>query len=79
MGVNMRLPVVSWADLIKVLEKTSFKPVRQKGSHMMLRRADPPALLVVPKHPEIKRGTLHQILKQSGLSRDDFFDLYGRR
>lgn len=72
----MRLPVVSGKDLIKVLEKKCFKVQRRKGSHVTLVRDDPPARLTVPDHREIKRGTLSEILRQAGLSRDDFLDSY---
>lgn len=72
----MRLPVVSGKDLIKALEKKCFKVRRRKGSHIALVRDDPPARLTVPDHREIKRGTLSEILRQSGLGRDDFLDSY---
>ena len=73
----MKLPVISGTDLIKMLEKICFKPKRQKGSHVMLVHLDPPIRkIVVPKHAGLKRGTLSGILKQAGLSREDFLDLY---
>mgnify|MGYP000448039265 CR=1 FL=1 len=52
-----RLPVISGKDLIKILSKVCFKPIRQKGSHVRLRRGDPPPV-TVPLHKELKRGTL---------------------
>lgn len=76
MRASMRLPVVSGRDLIKVLEKKCFKVRRRKGRHVALVRDDPPARLTVPDHREIKRGTLSAILRQGGLSRDDFLDSY---
>lgn len=75
----MKMPVVSGGDLVKVLGKVCFKPARQKGSHMILVHEDtPPRRITIPNHPEIKRGLLCGIIKQAGLSRDDFLDLYGR-
>ena len=72
----MRMPVVSGKDLIKMLEKKHFKIASRKGSHVTLVRNDPPGHLTVPYHREINRGTLSSILRQAGLSRDDFLDLY---
>ena len=76
----MKLPKISGKDLIKLLAKKSFRPVRQNSSHVMLGREEPPVRpLTIPNHPEIARGTLRAILKQAGLSRDDFLDLYYKR
>ena len=76
----MKLPKISGKDLIKLLAKKSFRPVRQRGSHVMLRREEPSVKLVtIPNHPEIARGTLRAILKQAGLSMDDLLGLYYKR
>jgi predicted RNA binding protein YcfA (HicA-like mRNA interferase family) len=49
-----------------------FYRKRQHGSHIILRRDDPFAQLVVPDHQELDRGTLRAILRQAGLSVDQF-------
>ena len=46
-----KLPVVSGRDLVRALCKIGFVLDRQKGSHMMLFRAEPPTTLSVPDHP----------------------------
>jgi predicted RNA binding protein YcfA (HicA-like mRNA interferase family) len=48
--------------------------VRQRGSHIVMQaRADGTTITVpVPDHRELKRGTLHSIIRQSGLSRHLF-------
>ena len=43
---------------------------RQRGSHIVLRRGS--SVCVVPDHREIKTGTLSGVLKQAGVSRDEF-------
>lgn len=63
------LPVVSGEDLAKALQKLGFIRLRQKGSHVVLRRGSTGC--VVPLHSELKRGTLASILKQAGLGIDD--------
>jgi predicted RNA binding protein YcfA (HicA-like mRNA interferase family) len=67
-----KLPRVSGADVVKALEKAGFRFIRQHGSHMILRRADPFSQTTVPNHRELDRGTLRAIIRQSGLSVDEF-------
>ena len=54
------------------LGKAGFYKKRQHGSHVILRRDDPFAQLVVPDHKELDRGTLRAILRQANLSIDEF-------
>jgi len=63
---------VSGADVVKALEKAGFQFIRQYGSHMILRRADPFAQTTVPNHRELDRGTLRAIIRQAGLGVDEF-------
>ena len=67
-----RLPVVSGRECGKALERAGFYVRRQEGSHIILRRDSPFAQLVVPDHKELERGTLRAILRQSGLTVDQF-------
>jgi len=73
----MKLPVLSGDEVIKALRKAGFEITRQKGSHVSLHKKTPEGILlvVVPRKPEIKRGTLSSILKQAGLSREEFLKL----
>jgi predicted RNA binding protein YcfA (HicA-like mRNA interferase family) len=64
------LPHVSGAEAIRALQKLGFVVVRQKGSHIMLRRAG--IGCVVPNHRELKVGTLSSVLKQAGVAVDEF-------
>ncbi len=56
------------------LKKAGFEQVRQKGSHVSLRKGN--HRTVVPLHDELARGTLLGVLKQCGLSRDDLPGLF---
>jgi len=67
-----KLPVISGRECQKVLEKHGFVLRRQEGSHMILRRQYPFAQVVVPDHDVLDRGTLRAILRQSGISVDEF-------
>lgn len=64
------LPRVSGREAIRVLEKLGFVVRRQRGSHVILRRGS--VGCVVPDHKELKTGTLHGVLKQAGVSVEDF-------
>ena len=71
----MKLPTdVSGPELVKVLLRVGFVVNRQKGSHIILRREDPFARVVVPNHA-IRLGTLRQILTEAGLSVEDLLRL----
>ena len=67
-----KLPVVSGEECVKALGKAGFYFKRQEGSHITLRRDEPFAQLVVPNHRELDRGTLRAIVRQAGLSVDEF-------
>lgn len=72
-----KLPMLSGKELVKLLSKIGYDLDHQTGSHMILRqRQEPHRRVTVPNHKEISRGTLAAILKEIGLSRDDFFKLY---
>ena len=64
------LPHISGAEAIRALQKLGFVIARQKGSHVILRRGSTGC--VVPNHKEIKTGTLSSVLKQAGVSTDEF-------
>jgi len=64
-----KLPVLSGKELLKILENAGFEIVRQKGSHVSLRKAE--HRTVVPLHDELAKGTLLTILRQCGLSKKD--------
>ena len=65
-----KLPVLSGRDVVKALERLGFAQMRQKGSHVILQRAG--IGCVVPLHREIKTGTLAGIIRQAGLTQDEF-------
>jgi predicted RNA binding protein YcfA (HicA-like mRNA interferase family) len=57
-----RLPSISGRDCVKALD-------------ISLVREDPFAQVVVPDHRELDRGTLRAIIRQAGLSVDEFLIL----
>lgn len=70
------LPVVSGRDVVKALEKIGYAFDRQRGSHIILRQqTQPHRRLTVPDHKEVAKGTLRAILRQTGLTVEEFSDL----
>lgn len=70
------LPVVSGRKVVKALEKIGYVFDRQRGSHMILRQQHPPhRRLTVPDHKAVAKGTLRAIIRQAGLTVEEFIDL----
>ncbi len=67
------LPHLSGAEIIRALERLGFSRVRQKGSHVVLRRG--PSGCVVPLHREVKTGTLAGVLRQAGVPAEEFLKI----
>ena len=69
-----KLQKVSGEAVIRALEKFGFQQVRQRGSHVILKKqtSEEEIGCVVPLHKELAVGTLRGILKQARLSVDEF-------
>jgi len=70
-----KLPQISGRECVSALEKGGFHFLRQTASHIHLRRDELFAQLSVPNHKTIKRGTLRSIIRQAGLTVDEFLEL----
>ena len=64
-------------EVKKKLEAAGFSIVSQKGSHVKFVRTDLDGLrtAIVPRHREVTTGTLRSILRQAGLSVEEFEEL----
>ena len=71
----MKLPIISGIEVIKRLKKFGFIAIRQKGSHVMLVRSGYLYTLSIPLHKELDLGTLRKLIRQAGISVDDFNEL----
>ena len=73
-----KLPVISGREIVKVLRKIGYVIDHQKGSHIILRNVNSPyRRLTVPDHGEIAKGTLRAIIRQAGLTVEEFMNLLG--
>lgn len=70
-----KLPVLSGAERIRALGKIGFEVYRQRGSHIVVVRKSPPAQTTIPNHKELDRGTLRAIIRQAGLTVEEFIAL----
>lgn len=66
---------LSGKEVVKALGKAGFYVKRRKGSHIVLRRDNPFAQVVVPDHKSIDTGTLDSILDGTGFSAEEFIRL----
>ena len=65
-----KLPRVSGIEALRALQKLGFEKVRQRGSHMVIRRGSQGR--VIPMHSELKVGTLSGALRQAEISPEEF-------
>jgi predicted RNA binding protein YcfA (HicA-like mRNA interferase family) len=72
-----RLPNVRAKEIIKALQRAGFEVQRQKGSHTSLRHPRSGLTTTVPLHPsEFPRWLLKHIIKDAGLTEDEFRELW---
>lgn len=69
-----KLPSLSAREICKILQRHGFVIVRQKGSHIILRKELPERGITVPvpNHSEIAKGTLKSIIDQSEIPKSEF-------
>jgi predicted RNA binding protein YcfA (HicA-like mRNA interferase family) len=71
-----KLPVVSGVEVAKALAKIGYEVDHQTGSHLILRQKEHPhRRITVPMHREIAKGTLRAIIRQAGLTVEEFIEL----
>jgi len=70
-----KLPSLKTKKVVRALEKAGFEIRRQTGSHITLKNKEG-KITTVPMHTkDIKKGLLQAIIKQAGLSVDEFLKL----
>jgi predicted RNA binding protein YcfA (HicA-like mRNA interferase family) len=62
--------------IVRALQHRVFEPIRQRGSHVILKHPDG-RMTVVPVHEgeEIGRGLLRTIIREAGLTKDQFLQI----
>jgi predicted RNA binding protein YcfA (HicA-like mRNA interferase family) len=67
------LPQVSGREVVAALVKAGYEKDRQRGSHIVMRQtATPHRRITITNHDEIAKGTLRAILRQAGITLEEF-------
>jgi predicted RNA binding protein YcfA (HicA-like mRNA interferase family) len=64
-----RLPGVNHLDAVRALEKAGFRIARQ-GKHIVM--TDGTRILTIPRHPPVNSLTMGGIVRDAGLSVEEF-------
>ena len=67
------LPRISGREAVAAFRKLGYEIDRQRGSHIVLRKHQPPhRRLTVPDHRELAKGTLRALIREAGISVEEF-------
>lgn len=69
-----RLPVCSGADAVKAFQQIGYVVDHQTGSHLIPRHPSQ-RRLTVPNHRELAKGTLRALIREAGLTKEQFAEL----
>ena len=67
--------MLGWRDIARALERAGFVFDRQRGSHAVYYHPTTNRTVVFPKHREIRRGALREILREANPTEDEFREL----
>ncbi|MFB3789591.1 MAG: type II toxin-antitoxin system HicA family toxin [bacterium] len=72
-----KVPSLSYGEILHALQRAGWIMIRQKGSHIRMekRTGDEFIKITVPTHHPVKRSTLAHIIKQAGMTVDEFIAL----
>jgi len=65
-----RLLSVSGKQMVKAFGKIGFQVDRQRGSHIIMSKGD--AIIVIPNHKTVAKGTERELIKDVGLTVEEF-------
>ena len=70
-----RLSNISGKDAVKAFKKAGWQSIGQVGSHLVMVKPDVRVNLSIPQHKELSVGTLRVLIRNSGLTVDEFLEL----
>ncbi len=74
--MSQKIPILKPADMVKTLKKAGFYIVRQTGGHIIMYKKGVPRPIPIPIHPrELKRNLQNHIIKEAGLTAEEFLKL----
>ncbi|MBI1821159.1 MAG: type II toxin-antitoxin system HicA family toxin [Nitrospirae bacterium] len=65
----------SGSEAIRKFKRVGWTTSRQKGSHVMMTKPDYQYTLSIPQHNELGPGLLRKLIRQAGLSVEEFNNL----
>lgn len=72
-----QLPRVTGCEVVRASSVLGYKKNHKKRSHIVLRQETYPyRRLVIPDHKEVAKGTLRAIIKQAGITVEEFKKLF---
>jgi predicted RNA binding protein YcfA (HicA-like mRNA interferase family) len=69
-----RLPVCAGQDAVRAFQKLGYEVDHQTGSDIILRHPQM-RRLTVPNHRELAKGTLRALIREAGLTKEEFATL----
>jgi predicted RNA binding protein YcfA (HicA-like mRNA interferase family) len=69
-----RLPVCSGVEAVRAFRRLGYEVDHQTGSHIILRHPSQ-RRLTVPNHHELAKGTLRALIREAGLTKEQFSNL----
>jgi predicted RNA binding protein YcfA (HicA-like mRNA interferase family) len=69
-----KLPRISGVEAIKAFARLGWRVARQKGSHVTLVKEGSQLILTVPLHRELDRGTLRRLIRDAGVTVEEFLE-----
>jgi predicted RNA binding protein YcfA (HicA-like mRNA interferase family) len=75
--MSSELPIITTREIVRAFSKAGYAlvPGRGKGSHVALVSPDGHHLLIIPNHGDVKRGTLRALIRQAGMTVNEFREL----
>jgi predicted RNA binding protein YcfA (HicA-like mRNA interferase family) len=72
-----KLPAASCRQAVTAFQKVGYEIDHQTGSHVILRNREAPfRRLTIPNHKEIAKGTLRSLIREAGLTVEEFVALF---
>jgi predicted RNA binding protein YcfA (HicA-like mRNA interferase family) len=69
------LKLCSGAEAVRKFNRAGWSLARQKGSHVMMTKHGYQYTLSIPQHRELGPGLLRKLLRQAGITPEEFNEL----
>lgn len=70
-----RLGNISGKEAARAFQRAGWKPIGQVGSHLVLVKPGLRVNLSIPQHKELSVGTLRTLIRNAGMTVDEFIEL----